>query len=145
MSFATKDRFSGKRSETEVKYSTNTTPDGGEGSLSYDGTSFRLQDQLGVFDPRSGAGGSSVNFGIASFNTLGDDEHEIRLSLGVQAQNVVFSAVVDVDNGKDAPANWHIIGYTIDATGINVHISIVGDDFIHDDEDYTLEFEYVWR
>jgi len=139
-------RRPGPLTEEEWIARPNQSPIGGQGSISYDGSQFRMQDALGIFDPRSGVGGgANVNWGIASFNTLGDDEHKIRLELGAHAQNIVFSPVIDVDNGANTPSRWEIVSFTVDVTGVDVDVFIKGDDFIHDSEDFTLEFEYLWR
>lgn len=48
----TRDSFPGKRFEDEILFETNSTPDGGAGSASFNGTSHVFQDAAGTYNPR---------------------------------------------------------------------------------------------
>lgn len=49
----TPDRVEGVRFEEEIQLEANTSPVGGPGSISFDGTTFSLIDDTGSYDPRS--------------------------------------------------------------------------------------------
>jgi hypothetical protein len=53
----TPDRFPGTREEEELLFETNAPDPTDDGAVRYNGTSFRMKDSTGVFDPRTGGTG----------------------------------------------------------------------------------------
>jgi len=56
----TPDRAPGVSDEEETIYEVNTSPIGGPGSVSFDGTVFKMQDAAGFYDPRIGSSALDV-------------------------------------------------------------------------------------
>lgn len=57
----TPDRKPGPSIEEELQLETNASPSGLAGSIYYDGTSIRLRDAAGVYDPRTVGASSSAD------------------------------------------------------------------------------------
>lgn len=53
----TPDRFPGSRNEDEVIFSPDAADPTSEGAIRFNGSSFRMKDGTGVFDPRTGGTG----------------------------------------------------------------------------------------
>lgn len=67
----TPDRFPGTRQEDEIKMETNESPEGGLGSISFNGATFVLQDDVGSFNPRESSPFSATQRGQVAYSTDG--------------------------------------------------------------------------